>query len=86
MVYGIFPESIQRRICLPYHGKYTSPSDLMNDRSLSQDEKIAMLEQWRDDKKALLRASEEGMEGHDPSEVLRIIKKYLRSLKEGTDR
>jgi hypothetical protein len=42
-----------------------------------------MLEQWGDDKKALLRASEEGMEGDVPSEVLRKIKQYLQTLKNG---
>lgn len=69
---------------MAYHGKYTSPSELMNDQSLSHGEKIRMLEQWRDDKKALLRASEEGMEGDDPSEVLRKVKYFLRSLKDGS--
>lgn len=69
---------------MAYHGKYTSPTNLMNDESLGQAEKIEMLEQWRDDKKALLRASEEGMEGDDPSEVLRKIKTYLSSLKDNS--
>ncbi len=67
-----------------YHGKHTSPTDLMNDQSLSRDEKIKMLEHWRDDKKALLRASEEGMEGDGPSEILRKIKKALSSLEESS--
>ena len=67
---------------MPYLGKYTSPSDLMDDQSLSQTEKIRMLEQWRDDKKALLRASEEGMEGDDPAEILSKIKNYLNFLKD----
>lgn len=71
---------------MAYHGKYTSPTNLMNDESLGKAEKIEMLEQWRDDKKALLRASEEGMEGDDPSEVLRKIKTYLSSLKENSQR
>jgi len=69
---------------LAYLGKYTSPTNLMSDQSLSRDEKIEMLEQWRDDKKALLRASEEGMEGDDPSDVLRKIKQLLSSLTDGS--
>ena len=56
----------------------------MNDKSLKKGEKIAMLEDWRDDKKALLRASGEGMDGDVPAEVLRKIKKYLSSLKDGS--
>ena len=67
---------------MAYHGKYSSPTDLVNDESLDRDEKIEMLKQWRDDKKALLRASNEGMEGDDPSEVLRKIKKALLELGE----
>lgn len=39
-----------------------------------------MLEDWRDDKKALMRASEEGMHGDDRSELLTKIKKALISL------
>ncbi len=69
---------------MAYLGKYTSPTNLMSDQSLSRDEKIEMLEQWRDDKKALLRASEEGMEGDDPSDVLRKIKQLLSSLTDGS--
>ncbi len=69
---------------MAYSGKYNSPSDLMSDKSLKKDEKIGMLEDWRDDKKALLRASEEGMDGDMPAEVLSTIKKYLSSLKDGS--
>lgn len=67
---------------MPYHGKYKSPMELLLDESLSHDEKIQMLEQWRDDKKAILRASEEGMHGDNKSEILRKIKNALISLKE----
>ncbi|MCK8462901.1 hypothetical protein MUY35_03445 [Aliiroseovarius sp. S1339] len=65
---------------MAYLGNYNSPTDLMNDQTLSRDEKINMLQQWRDDKKALLRAANEGMQGGDPSDVLRKIKKALRCL------
>ncbi len=67
---------------MAYHGKYSSPSELLNDESLDRDEKRELLKQWRDDKKALLRASNEGMEGDDPSEVLRKVKKALLELEE----
>lgn len=67
---------------MAYSGKYKSPSELMGDDDISREEKIEMLKQWRDDKKALLRASSEGMEGNDPSEVLRQIKKALMELGE----
>jgi len=67
---------------MAYSGKYHSPSDLMNDQGLKKSEKIAMLEDWRDDKNALLRASNEGMDGDVPAEVLSKIKKYLSSLKD----
>ncbi|HEY9038080.1 MAG TPA: hypothetical protein VIN05_03965 [Roseovarius sp.] len=65
---------------MAYHGKYTSPTELLGDESLSRDEKIEMLEQWRDDKKDYMRASEEGMHGDDRPELLRQIKKALLSL------
>ena len=67
---------------MAYSGKYKSPSELMGDDDISREEKIEMLKQWCDDKKALLRASSEGMEGNDPSEVLRQIKKALMELGE----
>ena len=69
---------------MAYSGKYSSPSELMKDERLKRAEKIAMLEDWRDDKKALLRASEEGMDGDVPADVLSKIKKYLRSLMDGS--
>ncbi len=54
--------------------------------------RVATIKKWtirrktqgRDDKKALLRASEEGMEGDNPSEVLRKIKLYLGALADGS--
>ena len=67
---------------MAYFGKYETPADLVRDDSLSRDEKIRMLEDWRDDKKDYMRASEEGMEGVDRSERLRQIKKALAALQE----
>lgn len=66
---------------MAYHGKYRSPAELLLDEKLSRDEKIEMLEQWRNDKKALMRASEEGMHGDDRLDVLRKVKEALNSLR-----
>ena len=67
---------------MAYHGKYETPSELLRDGSLSSEEKISMLESWRDDKEAYMRASEEGMQGGDRSELLRQIENALISLRE----
>ncbi|MDO5757970.1 MAG: hypothetical protein Q4P24_10715 [Rhodobacterales bacterium] len=65
---------------MAYFGKYETPEDLMRDDSLSRDEKVRMLEDWRDDKNAHMRASGEGMEGQDRADRLRRIKKALAAL------
>jgi len=65
---------------LAYHGKYQSPTELVGDESLSRGEKIEMLRSWRDDKEAYLRATEEGMQGNDRSELLRQIENALNEL------
>jgi len=67
---------------LAYTEKYRSPSELMADESLSRDEKIEMLEQWRDDKEALMRAADDGMGGDFRSDFLREIVNALTSLNE----
>ena len=67
---------------MAYHGKYASPADLLLDDSLSHDEKIAMLEDWREDKEALLRAADEGMQGEPGSTLLKKIETALISLRE----
>ncbi len=89
-----FDLSASRRACYPfakspnggsvlsYHGKYAAPEDILRDADLSRAEKIRMLEQWRDDKKAYMRASGEGMEGEDRADLLKRIKKALALLQE----
>lgn len=67
---------------MPYHGEYDSPAELLRDAALSRDEKIEMLESWRDDKEAMLRATEEGMQGDGRAELLKEIEKALTSLGE----
>lgn len=64
-----------------YFGKYSTPADLLVDNSLSTDEKIELLESWRDDKEAYMRASGEGMQGPSRSEALRLIENALISLR-----
>ncbi len=65
---------------MPYFGKYETLDDLLDDVSLSPEEKITMLEQWRDDKKDYMRATDEGMEGEDRAQRLKQIKKALAAL------
>lgn len=65
---------------MPYFGKYETPDALLRDDTLSREEKITMLEQWRDDKKSYMRATDEGMEGEDRAEMLKQIKKALAEL------
>lgn len=66
---------------MPYHGNYESPSDLLADKNLSHDEKVEMLESWRDDKEAYMRASGEGMQGSSRTELLQEIERALASLR-----
>lgn len=65
-----------------YFGRYDTPAELLSDNSLSNDEKIALLESWRDDKEAYERAAGEGMQGPSRAEALRFIDKALVSLRE----
>ncbi|MFD2741640.1 hypothetical protein ACFSUD_18930 [Sulfitobacter aestuarii] len=67
---------------MPYFGKYDSPEEIVRDETLDRERKIELLEQWRDDKKAYMRASDEGMEGTDRTELLRKIKSALRALED----
>jgi hypothetical protein len=65
---------------MPYFGKYDTPNDVLLDENLSSEEKIEMLEHWREDKEALARASSEGMTGDDRAHVLKAIENALTSL------
>ena len=68
-----------------YFGKYDSPAELSADQSLNREEKIELLESWRDDKEVYMRASDEGMQGPSRSEALRLIENALISLRENED-
>lgn len=67
---------------MPYTGKYKTPTELMEDGTLSRDEKIDMLEQWRDDKEAIMRAADEGMQGDLRADFVQKIEKSLALLKD----
>ena len=66
---------------MPYFGKYDTPADLLADEHLNTDEKIRLLESWRNDKRAFMRASGEGMQGPSRSEILRMVENALLSLR-----
>ncbi|WP_026941567.1 hypothetical protein [Hellea balneolensis] len=57
--------------------KYGTPAKLTADKSLSDAEKVKLLQCWHDDEEALIRASAEGLSGGEPSrlqEVLEVLK------------
>ena len=81
-----FRETTMRSTTLAYHGKYGAPADILRDDDLNRDEKVRLLQQWRDDKKSYMRASEEGMPGEDRAELLNQIKDALLSLQENSAR
>ncbi len=65
---------------MAYFGKYQSPSEIVADEALTHAEKVELLESWRDDKEAYMRATDEGMPGKDRAEMLRKIEKALLEL------
>jgi hypothetical protein len=67
-----------------YFGKYETPNDILADEDIDTNEKIELLEAWRNDKRAYMRASGEGMQGPSRSEALRMINKALIALRAGT--
>lgn len=69
---------------MAYAGKYESPEDLLRDSSLSHDEKVQMLTQWRNDERDLIRASGEGMQNDEYPNILKQVKKALISLQESS--
>ncbi len=71
---------------MAYYGKYDTPKQVLDDHSLSQGAKIEMLESWRDDKEAYMRASEEGMGGEDRSHILKEVEKALIALRAEMDK
>lgn len=68
------------RTSMPYFGNYETPMDVVRDKSLSLEKKIKVLEQWREDKEALARASSEGMIGDDRAHILKAIEDAINLL------
>lgn len=69
-----------------YHGKCETPDDIVHDDDLTFDQKIEMLESWREDKESYLRASDEGMRGVSRPELLRLIDRAMTALRESASR
>jgi hypothetical protein len=67
---------------LAYLGKYDHPNEIVRDQNLTLEEKVSMLESWRNDKEAYMRATEDGMPGSSRSEFLRKIEDALISLRQ----
>ncbi len=67
---------------MAYHGKYEAPNDILVDPDLEHDEKLRLLRLWCGDKKAYLRASDEGMEGEVSAELLSEIKTAIQTLQD----
>lgn len=64
------------------YDKYDSPTELLADTSLTQDKKIELLEAWCADEEALIRASDEGLDGGERPD-LRHIQLALETAREG---
>jgi hypothetical protein len=53
---------------------YPSPTDVVRDRRFSDPERLAILEAWERDARALAVADEEGMSGGEPSRLKTVVK------------
>jgi len=64
----------------PNYKIYGTPEKLAADSSLSNDEKVRLLQCWHDDEEALIRASAEGLSGGQPSQLQEVLE-VLKHLK-----
>jgi hypothetical protein len=53
---------------------YHSPNDVVRDRRFSDPERLAILEAWERDARALAVADDEGMTGGEPSRLKTVVK------------
>ena len=60
---------------------YETPTQLLTDKNLSKNEKIALFECWAADEEALARAEAEGLEGGEQNRLAEI-QKILMDLKD----
>lgn len=56
---------------------YRRPGDVVNDRRLSREEKLAILEAWELEARALAVASEESMSGGEPDLLAAVVNARL---------
>lgn len=64
----------------PNYKTYDTPEKLAADSSLSNEEKVRLLQCWHDDEEALIRASAEGLSGGQPSQLQEVLE-VLKHLK-----
>ena len=57
--------------------KYGTPATLVADENLSNNEKIRLLEIWRDDEEALARAAAEGLNGGEDNNLANVLKALM---------
>jgi hypothetical protein len=63
--------------------RYAHPDDVLNDRTLTREQKIKALQDWEQDLRQLMVASEENMPGTttgQPAESLQRVREALASL------
>jgi hypothetical protein len=63
--------------------QYAHPEDVLSDRSLTRDQKIKTLQEWEQDLRQLMVASEENMPGTvtgQPAESLQAVSAALTEL------
>lgn len=65
------------------YSDYDTPNAVVKDKTLSREEKVSFLKKWKADEEALQRATSEGLNGGETSE-LRDVQKALDSLSEAT--
>jgi hypothetical protein len=56
---------------------YRRPGDVVNDRRLSREEKLTVLEAWELEARALAVASEENMSGGESDQLAAVVKARL---------
>lgn len=64
----------------PEYENYGTPAALLADENLSDKEKVRLLEVWRDDEEALIRAASEGLNGGEDNALAEVLK-ALKKLK-----
>lgn len=64
----------------PEYEQYGTPAALLANETLDKAEKIRLLEKWRDDEDALIRATAEGLDGGEASNLADVLK-ALKKLK-----